>query len=84
MISLLRSKAAHLAAIVDLETTGWNASVDEIIEAAVLLFEFDPVSATVLGKEDFYSGLREESAFTRLRVTSTESHLKSSGDTRLI
>jgi DNA polymerase-3 subunit epsilon len=49
----------HLALVVDVETTGFQAGVDEIVEVGSILFSFDPYSGQILGAVEQYSGLRE-------------------------
>lgn len=48
-----------MAAVVDVETTGLDCSVDEIIEIGVVLFTFNGGTGEVLGPVDSYAGLRE-------------------------
>src|ERR1035437_5817749 len=50
---------SHLAAVVDVETTGWSARTDEIVEIGVVLFSFDGASGEIAGPVDSYSSLRE-------------------------
>lgn len=49
----------RLAAIVDVETTGLQPALDEIIEIGAILFALDPNSGEVLQRLECYSGLRE-------------------------
>jgi DNA polymerase-3 subunit epsilon len=48
-----------LAAIVDVETTGFSADYDEVVELAIVLFAFDRATGQVAGIIDEYSGLRD-------------------------
>lgn len=57
-VSVARTNT-HLALVIDVETTGWQAAVDEIIEVGAILFAFDPNCGEVLQPVDCYSGLRE-------------------------
>lgn len=45
--------------VVDTETTGRDARTDELIELAMVAFEYDPTTARVLRVVDAYSGLRD-------------------------
>ncbi len=47
------------AAFIDVETTGLNWAVDEIVELAITLFAFDPNTGEIKGIIDEYVGLRE-------------------------
>ncbi len=50
-----------LAAVLDIETTGFSLRYDEIIELAITLFRYDPVTGHVLEIITECSGLREPS-----------------------
>ena len=50
-----------LAALVDVETTGFSPVRDEVVELAVLLFGFDRATGELLGVVDEYTGLQEPS-----------------------
>ncbi|MCC6170976.1 MAG: DNA polymerase III subunit epsilon [Gammaproteobacteria bacterium] len=47
------------AAIIDTETTGTDLTQDAVIELAVLVFEYDAASGTVLRIVDVYDGLED-------------------------
>ena len=49
------------AAVLDVETTGFNSRSDEIIELAITLFRYDRATGRVLDIVREYSGLREPS-----------------------
>ncbi len=51
----------RLAAVVDLETTGFNQASDEILELAIVLFAFSQQEGCIKGVVDDYVGLREPS-----------------------
>lgn len=48
-----------LAALVDVETTGFSPHTDRIIELAVYLFQFERATCTVTGIVDKYVGLQD-------------------------
>jgi len=47
------------AAVIDVETTGLSPQLDEVVEFAIVLFSFDPVTGRVIGELEAYSGLRD-------------------------
>lgn len=50
-----------IGAVIDVETTGLDHAGDEVIELAIVLFEFERATRRVLGVIDEYDGLREPS-----------------------
>ncbi|HLS91453.1 MAG TPA: exonuclease domain-containing protein [Limnochordia bacterium] len=50
---------ARLAGFIDVETTGLSGVDDEVVEFAMVLFAFDPVSGDILGIVDEYVGMRD-------------------------
>jgi len=48
-----------IAAVVDIETTGLDPRVDEILELALTLFRYDRITGEVIETAGEYSGLRE-------------------------
>ena len=57
------------AAIIDVETTGLDATKHEILELAIILFLFNRTSGQVVGIKDQYVGLREPSRRIPLEAT---------------
>lgn len=55
------AKAIGNAAVIDVETTGFDARREQIIELAITLFRYDRVSGRVLDIVRQYSGMREPS-----------------------
>jgi DNA polymerase-3 subunit epsilon len=49
------------ASFLDVETTGFSPRTDEIVELAIVLFEFNYADGTITEVVDSYSGLREPS-----------------------
>lgn len=49
------------ASFLDVETTGFSPRADEIVELAIVLFEFNYADGTITEVVDSYSGLREPS-----------------------
>lgn len=49
----------RLAGFIDVETTGLSAARDEVVEFAIVLFAFDPVTGDIAGIVDEYVGLRD-------------------------
>ena len=47
------------ASIIDVETTGFSHTADEVIELGVVLFDFMPATGEVLSVAEEYSGFRE-------------------------
>lgn len=47
------------AAVIDVETTGLSPQTDEVVEFAIVLFSFDPLTGQVLEELEAYSGLRD-------------------------
>lgn len=48
-----------LAAVLDVETTGFSQDQDEVVEFAIILFAFERATGRVVGIVDEYSGLRD-------------------------
>jgi len=49
------------ASFLDVETTGFSPRADEIVELAIVLFEFNYADGAITNVVDSYSGLREPS-----------------------
>lgn len=49
----------RVAAYIDVETTGLSPAFDEVVEFAIVLFAFDPVTGDIAGIVDEYVGLRD-------------------------
>ena len=49
----------QLAAIVDVETTGFSSTTDEVVELGIVLFSFDPATGRLAGIVEEYCGLRD-------------------------
>lgn len=47
------------AAVIDVETTGLSQATEAVVELAIVLFSFDPVSGKVLEELDAYCGFRD-------------------------
>jgi DNA polymerase-3 subunit epsilon len=47
------------AAIIDVETTGLDNRLDEVVELGIVLFEFDRLTGEVYGVVEEYCGLRD-------------------------
>ncbi len=47
------------AAVIDVETTGLSPQTDEVVELAIVLFSFDPLTGRVVEELEAYSGLRD-------------------------
>ncbi len=47
------------AAVIDVETTGLSPLADEVVELAIVLFSFDPITGRVVEELEAYSGLRD-------------------------
>ena len=69
-----------MAAVVDLETTGYNPVNDEVIQMAIVLFAYDKGSGQVYGVVDRYSGYREPA--TGIHPGAAMVHGLTAGDVR--
>jgi len=54
-----RMRSVGTAAVLDVETTGFCAYREEVLELAITLFRYDRVKGNVLDVVSEYSGLRE-------------------------
>ena len=67
-----RARSVGTAAVLDVETTGFSPSYEQILELAITLFHYDRVNGQVLEVVSEYCGLREPSC--RIPRAASEIH----------